>query len=367
MSKNIYICEFCGCISMQHFGQCKHCETHDDGSRYKHYQKEEVKRLNKAELLEHINNINNFIKSGGIPNNKMDKNLLEQEMNRLKEQFDIIINNLEDKIEKKIEESYNMLQEKFIDDLNNMNDDLNNLSNNIEDKFELLKSKDNNVIDLKKKDLLKDIGKMHKEMEHTADNEINSKIIEDKIQEIKELKDKCESLNLNLQLKIKEKEEIKKAFDDIKNKLSLDKIEKEKLKKINKQGQKAFDDLRKENNKLQDKLFDCEKLVVNLKEENKSLKKDIKFWEENAEDCHPSFDEKGNKIPFNKPIIKGVGWSDEENKLVETLYKRFINNKDNKIVTIARKIEKELNKKGFDRNENAIKKKIYRLKNKKLI
>lgn len=363
MSKTIYICEFCGCVSLQHFGQCRHCETHEDGSRYKHYQKEEVKRLNKSDLIEHIDKINNFIKSGESINNKMDKNLLNQEMIKLKEQFDVIINNLEKKIDKKIEEGYNMLQEKFIEDLNIMSNDINTFANHFNDKLEILNNSNNkNEIDLNKKELFKDIDKMHKEMEHNADTEINSKIIEDKLKEIKELKDKCESLNLNLQLKIKENKELEK-------KLSIESIEKENLNKMNKQGQKAFDSLRDKNNELQNTLSDLQIIINKLKEENKSLKKDIKFWEENAEDCHPSFDAEGNKIPFNtnEIIIKGLGWSDEENDLILSLYKRFIKNKDNKIVSIANKIEKEFQKVGYNRNSNAIQRKIYRLKSKNLI
>jgi len=45
MAKQIYICEFCGCISSMYFGQCKHCETHEDGTKYTNTNKVDVPRL----------------------------------------------------------------------------------------------------------------------------------------------------------------------------------------------------------------------------------------------------------------------------------------------------------------------------------
>lgn len=160
MPKQIYICEFCGKLQTMHFGQCRYCDTHEDGTRYKHYQKEEVKKISKQEMLEHIKNINDLI-DGNINGDEMDKKYVDDKIDEVKKRFDTILDN----------------RFKNID--------------------------------------LKNLNEIHKNMEHSCDNEINNKIIEDKLNEIKELKEKNVSLNENLQLKIKELNEKRKQFEDL--------------------------------------------------------------------------------------------------------------------------------------------------------
>lgn len=331
MTKNIYICEFCGCLSTQYFSQCKHCETHEDGSRYKFYKKEQINKINTQELLQHINKINEFVKSdGNIKETKMDKEIVDKEINKTKEEFDIIINNLEDKFDKKFLK-INSFEQKISNDLSNLNDELIDLSQKINEQNY------NNK----------------KDREDKKDNKIN---INQKSIDIKNFEHDNSLLKENLQLKIQEKKELENELEKLK-------LDNKQLNKLNKQGQNEFSKLKKNNVELQETLSDLQNVINKLKEENKSLKKDIKFWEENAEDTHPSYDEKRNKIKI-KSIIKGESWTKEENNLLEKLYKKFIKNNNEKMINISRKIEDEFNKKGFNRNLNSIQRKIYRLNKK---
>lgn len=315
MSKQIYICEFCGKLQLMHFGQCKYCDTHEDGTRYKHYQKEEVKRFSKQDMIEHIDSINNSI-DGNIGNDKMDKKYVDDKINELKRQLDAILDNIQNSVGKDLE----TIELNFKQELKNIKSDY-EIKNSIN---------------------VEELERMHKSMEHTCDNEINSKIIDDKLKEIKELKDKYALLNENLQLKIREKQELEKELEKRKNayvdydEFAVMKLDIQRYEKLNRQGQERFQEVVKENSELKNVIDDLKKIISKLKKDNKDLNdKSISVVE--------------------KPKL----WSDEEDEIALKLYNQFIKNKNKK--GIDKKISDKLIEMGYDRNPSAVQRRLYRL------
>lgn len=299
MSKTIYICEFCGHISTQFFNQCKFCETYQDGVKYKLYDKEEVKRMSREEFLTHIKLINEFIDNQDFIDEKMDNELLQKELEKSRKHFT---------------EKLDSIKEEIFKLLNIKKKDSNNLSTNLD------------------KEWWDNLSRMHNSMEHKSDNEINKKIIEEKLSENKKLQS-----NVDKRL--------------------------EEIKELNSKLIKS----QKENRKLNDELDKERKSQLSF-DNYQMMKKEIDTLERKLEQLKK--DDNIKPVKTKKQIVKKTNentWTDVEVDLLIKLYKKFIKNKDNRVVVIANKVVNEFSKQGFDRNDNAIKKKIYRLKQKKLI
>jgi len=320
MSKQIYICEYCGALELRHFGQCKHCDTHDNGSKYINFEKVEVKQLLKDDLMILIKKFNSVIIDNKLyEEDKMEKDFVKKELERNKRE---IIEEIEKSIESKIgnikidipkddDKFKDYKKIKIENDYKKTIEGLEKLNKTYLEKFEE-KSKDNKLIEKK----VKELELKNKELLLTLDDltylvtklKKNVKVIK-KVEVKEEVKPKIKVKKVK---KVKPKIKVKKVKEEVKPKIKVKKVKK-KVKS----------------------------------EKNKSIKlvKDISI--ENLKQ-------------------RSSGWNKEENEITIKCYNKNIK-KTNEMSKLYDKIIKELNKKGYKRTLSAVQRRLYRLKQRKLI